>query len=339
MSGFARRVGDRVRRWFAANTEHVTVRFFPEPDAAPLVPGDGYVRLWLAEGFLAKAVSWGNHHFPALHGGVTLTFANQTTPFTRFTKPTATLAAPGAYLDYPMTSLLPFTGGTVEVEAALYRATVAGPLAAAVEVGNSLAALMGPPLSVAANIADKLSDGIAAVLGGQDEEPMLGLHHTLVAAGGGGQVLRPGHLVVVGAPPEQLPPDLRIEDGRLHGDAGLLTGFDYLVLRVECREQHDELRLPQLDELLRRATEEWLAGNEERFTELRTRAIADVVGGADLIHRDRFRLAKYVAARMDQAKELGAVPADTTGFDPLPVRYLPSAAEVADLTLADLLRH
>lgn len=338
MSGFARRLGDRVRQWFAANTEHVTLRFFPEPDAEPLVPDDGYVRLWLAEGFLAKAVTWGNHHFPALHGGVTLTFANQTTPFTRFTKPTATLTAPGAYLDYPMTSLLPYSGGTVEVEAALYRATQAGPLAAAVEVGSSLAALMGPPLSVAANIADKLSDGIDAVLGGQAEEPMLGLHHTLVAAGGGGQVLRPGHLVVVGAPPAKVPPDLRFEDGRLHGGAGLLTGFDYLVLRVECRDQHDELRLPHLDELLRRATEEWLAGHEDRFADLRTTAIADAVSGADLIPRDRFRLAKYVASQMDKIKEFGAAPSESYGFDPLPVKNLPSAEEVAHLTLADLLR-
>ena len=57
MIGFADKVGQRVKGWFTANAEHVTCQFFPQPGAEPLVPGDGYVRLWLTEGFLAKALS------------------------------------------------------------------------------------------------------------------------------------------------------------------------------------------------------------------------------------------------------------------------------------------
>ena len=321
-----------------ANAEHVTCQFFPQPGAEPLVPGDGYVRLWLTEGFLAKALSWGNKHFPALHGGVTLTFANQATPFTRFTKPTATLNAPGAYFEYQMTPLLPFAGGTVEVEAALYQATVAGPLAAAVEIGGSIASLIGPPLSVAASIADKISTGLDTVLGAQNEQPILGLHHTLISAGGGGQTLRAGHLVVVNGAPEKVPASLRVEEGRLCTDSGLLKDFDYLVLRVECRTSHDELRFPHLEQVCERAWNEWASGNEERFKEIRTQAIAEAVGSPDLIARDRFRIAKYVSEQIDKVKELGAVPEEDSGFDPIPGRLLPGPEEVADLTLDDLLR-
>lgn len=338
MAGFANLVGNRVKSWFSAEAEHVTVRFFPEPDAEPLVSGDGYLRLWLSEGFLATAVSWGNQHFPALHGGATLTFARQLTPFTRFTKPATPLTAPGAYLEYPMTTLLPFAGGTVEVEAALYQVSVAGPLAAAVEIGGRIASLIGPPLSIAATVADKISDGLDAVLSAQNEQPVLGLHHTLISAGGGGETLRPGHLVLVNAPPEAVPAGLRVEDNRLRTDRGLLTGFDYLVLRIECRAEHDELQLPHLGEILRRATEEWLSGHEDRFTQIRAQAITDAIGMPDLIDRDRFRVAKYVAMQIDKVKELGAVPEVEASFDSIRPNQLPSAAEVADLTMPELLR-
>ncbi len=336
MSGIARKVGERVKSWFTANSRQLTLRFHPEPDAEPLDPGEGYVRLWLAEGFLATSRTWGNDHFPALHGGVTLTFADRQTPFTRFTKPSAPLSA-GVYLNYPMTTLLPFVGGTVEVEAGLYRATVAGPLAAAVEIGGKLASLIGPPLSVAADIADKVSQGLGVVLDGHDEDPVLGLHHTLVSDGGGGQVLRSGSLVVINAQEHELPASLRVEDGRLRSDAGLLTGFDYLVLRVECRTEHDELRFPQLALLQQRATTEWLSGEETRFKQIRALAIAEAVGSPDLISRDRMRLAKYVADQIDLVKDLGAVPGEGGGFDPVPPHLLPGADEVSRLTLDDLL--
>ncbi|WP_037309763.1 hypothetical protein [Amycolatopsis orientalis] len=336
MSGNIRKVGDQVRSWFTTNAKQLTLRFYADDGAEPLDPGEGYVRLWLAEGFLATARSWGNDHFPALHGGVTLSFAGRATPFTRFTKPSAPLSA-GVYLDYPMTTLLPFVGGTVELEAGLYRATVAGPLAAAVEIGGKLASLIGPPLSMAADIADKISQGLGIVLDAQKEAPVLGLHHTLVSDGGGGQVLRSGSLVLINAQEHELPAGLRMENGRLRSDSGLLTGFDYLVLRVECRTEHDELRFPQLASLQQRAATEWLSGEVERFKQIRALAITEAVGSADLIARDRFRLAKYVADQIDLVKELGAVPQEDGGFDPVPARLLPDAEEVAKLTLDDLL--
>lgn len=338
MTGFAHLVGDRVRKWFDAQAEHVTVEFFEERDAQPLVPGAGYVRLWLAEGFLAKSVTWTNKHFPALYGGVTLSFAEQRTPFTRFTKPSGTFTAPGAYLDYQMTPLLPYNGGTLEVEAALYQASIQGPLAAAVSIAGSIASLVGPPLSMAATIADKVSDGMASVLNGQDQNPVLGLHRTLVAEGGGGLTLRSGHLVVVNAPRERIPGTLRMDGERLSAGGGQLTGFDYLILRIECRAERDELYFPQLQAMLSEATAAYLKGNEESFTEIRTRAIAEAVGSPDLTRQDSLRVARYVATQFEEIKRLGIVPTEEGGFDPIPANQLPGADEVADLTLADLLR-
>jgi hypothetical protein len=198
------RMWQRVRGWFDANASHVTVVFIPDPGAVPLPAYQGYLRLWLAEGFLAKSATWGNQHFPALHGGASLRFlGTEPTPFTTLTRPPGSWTVPGAQFDFPITPLLPFNGGTVEVEAALYQATVAGPLATAVGLIGNLASLMGPPLAVAAGIADKVSDGLDAILDAANDQPVLAVHWTMVAPGGSGHEVQPGHLVIVDVPPQQ----------------------------------------------------------------------------------------------------------------------------------------
>lgn len=65
---------NRVKAWFADEADHVTVEFFEEPGAEPLEPYRSYLRLWLAEGFLASSANWGSKLFPVLHGGVALDF-------------------------------------------------------------------------------------------------------------------------------------------------------------------------------------------------------------------------------------------------------------------------
>lgn len=123
-----------------------------------------------------------------------------------------------------MTALLPFSGGVVEVEAALYRASSGGPVETAVAIAGELASLIGPPLSTAAVVAEKVSAGLDAVLAKQGDDPVLGVHWSMSTQGGGGHVLRPGHLAVVNAAEHELPGPLRVVDGRLSGPDGLLTG-------------------------------------------------------------------------------------------------------------------
>ncbi|NUT97759.1 MAG: hypothetical protein HOY78_37655 [Saccharothrix sp.] len=329
-------ITDRVRGWFTANAEHITARFLPDPDGRPAVPGDGYVRLWLAEGFLAKRVSWGKEYFPTLHGGVTLTFqGSESTPFTRFTRPDAAQTAPGVYLDYPMTTLVPYAGGPVEVEAALYRASTGGPLETAVTIAGSLASLIGPPLSTAAVVAEKVSSGLDSVLA--DTDPVLGVHWTMGSEGGGGHVLRPGHLVVVNTPPGALSDSLRIVDGRLHGPDSQLTGFDYLVLRVECREQTDNWRFPDLERLRREARSAYHQGLTETYRQLRTQAVAMVLNSPDLTEVDALRVAKYVQDAIDQVAVLGVNAPDEDDLDPIPAHRLPHREDVETLSATDLL--
>lgn len=310
---FLRRTWNRVASWVEANAGHTTVRFVPDATGRPIHPHTGYVRLWLAEGFLARQRSWGVDRFPALHGGVSLSLlGGDRATFTSFGRAPEAWTAPGAQLDFPLTALLPFTGGVVEVEAALYEARTGGPLGTAVDVVSSLASLLGPPLSTAAVVAEKISDGLDVVLGASGAQPVLALHTAMVAPGGGGTAVRAGHVVVLAAPPRELRGEPVIHDGRLHLDDGsalsLPTGVDYLVVRVECREDRDDWRFPELDALIRAAGEAFLRGHRDAYADIRTDAIARAWNSADLTSVDRRRVALLVRDELDGLAELGVVP-------------------------------
>ena len=105
----------------------------------------------------------------------------QRATFTTFSLPPAAWSVPGRRVDLPITELLPFHGGTVEIEVALYEADVEGPLHTAIDVVSGLASLMGPPLATAATVAEKISDGLDTVVSGSGEQPVLAVPTTLVA--------------------------------------------------------------------------------------------------------------------------------------------------------------
>lgn len=332
---------DRITRWFNANAEHVTVEFIP--DGAPIIAYQGYLRLWLAEGFLAKAATWGNKHFPVLHGGAALTYLGGTTPFTTFDRAPGTWTSPGARLDFALTPLLPFNGGVVEVEAALYQASTTGPLVTALHIMGGLSVLLTPPLSIAAAVVDSVAKGLDAALG--TDQPELGVHWTMISPGGGGNSLRPGSLVVIDKPRAALPGTLSVGAAGLCLDNGTgpkqLSGVNYLVVRIECRRERDDWRFPELDALIRTAGEAYIKGYADQFEDVRTDAVARAWNSPDLTPADRKRVAKLVADEIDALRDLHAAPGPDRSIEKIAMQALPSRDDpaLANLTLRALLAH
>jgi hypothetical protein len=320
----------RVAEWFRAQAGHMHLEFIPEPGSVPLLPREGYIRVWLAEGFLAQRRSWGNDHYPALHGGVTLNFLGaEPVSFTTVTAPS--WSVPGVHLDQQVSPLVPYHGGVVTVEAALYRVSRKGPLGAAVQVLGAFAGLIGPPLATAATIAGKMAQGLDAVLEATGDQPELGVHWSMVAPGGAGRPVRAGHLAVLDAPMPRGP--LTVENGRLRA-GGEPPDVDYLLLRIECRQERDDPITPELDALMRRAAEEGLRGNLDSMRAFRKEAIIRAWNSTDLVPKDGRRVAKLIAAELDDARALGIVPSGELRSR-LPDRDDPA---LKSLSLDDLLR-
>src|SRR6266516_5148170 len=75
-----------VRGWFEKNAQAHVLASLEQGDA--LTPYQSYLRVWLAEMFLAKRVQWLRERFPAVHAEVRLPFAGQAAvSFTRVVRP------------------------------------------------------------------------------------------------------------------------------------------------------------------------------------------------------------------------------------------------------------
>lgn len=288
-----------IQNWFATH-DGVTAAFLPDEEETGIYAQQGYLRLWLTEAVFERS---SKDRVLAFHAGITLAFGgDEDAEFTRLTRLSDRTAGSGTASDLPVTPLIPFQGGPVRVQAAMYRTPGGGALAGAAEVADALTAVPDAPLSWAAATSARLSVGLERLLAGAAGETVLAGHWGDEEPGLGGRMLQSGHLVIVNAPPGQVPA-VRIADGRLRAGGTAnpvpLSAADYMVLRLECRTERDDWRFPQLDALIRTAAEAALNGYKDTYQSLRVQAIASAWNSADLTPTDRRRVARLVADEID----------------------------------------
>jgi hypothetical protein len=330
---------DTVRRQVAAQADHLHMKFFPQEQGVLMTPDDSYVCVWLSELFLAREVAWGAERSPAVHASVRLRFGgvSQKT-FVTLVQPPATTGH-GVFQDYRLTELLPYRGHAIEFQASLFEILGKNNLGTAIDILTSFASLVTPPVSAALTVANLVASGVEKIIEANAEDPVLCLQATLAAPGAGlSNELRPGWLAVIHATEAELPAaELDIQDGRLCRNGKRLTGFDYMVLRIEGRKERDDWRTPDLDEAIGQAARAKDLGLDSEYERQRANALSTIYLSADLTPPQRRQVAQMVK------EELGEVQPGAVGAGQLTVasivdrRGLPSRESVQQLTLADLL--
>ena len=313
-----RSLWDHVRSWWTDNAAHHVYAAIPKEqtdedyDDLPLEPGGSYFRLWLSEMFLTRRVAWGKEWFPAVHGEVRLQFGGQGASFSRVAQPPQDQLGEGVRLDYRLTELLPYNGGVVEIETALLGLPGADYLGTAIGVLQQFSSLISPPLGPAIALAQTLASGTRDLLSATKGQVHLGFHQELVSAGAGGAFLRPGYLAVILAEPAQISPDrLFVRDSRLlyrpapGQEPRHLTGYDYMLLRVEGRKERDDWRLRNIQEPLTTAGQALLESppNTAKADAYRAVALAAAWQSADLAQLDRRRVVEAIKAELAQLAE------------------------------------
>lgn len=329
----------RIRRRFDAEAGHLHRLFFPQEDGPEMVPDDSYLRVWLSELFLAKEVAWGSERIPAVQASVRMRYGGLSP------KTFATLVQPqvragrGVFEDFQLTELLPYRGQSVELQAGLYAIVTKNNLGTAIDIVTSFASLVTPPVSAVLAVIDKVADGIEKVIEANAADPLLCLLGTLAAPGGGlTNELRPGWLAVVRATEAQLPrAELHLADGRLCRNGTRLTGFDYLVLRIEGRKERDDWRTPDLDRAIGEAAYAKDLGRAEEYQRALSDALSKIWFSADLTTVQRRQLAAAVKEELGAAEPGAVAPGELTAEAIVTRRGLPSRREIQHLTLRDLL--
>lgn len=327
----------RVRGQVTEDAGHLHSEFFPQDDGVVMTPDDSYLRLWLSELFLARQTSWARDRSPAVRAEIGLALdGREPKTFTRLVRPDVT-AAHGVFEDFDLTGLLPYGGGTVRVKAELHQILRKNHLATAIDVVTAFSSLL-TPLSAALAVADKVTAGINTIIEANAQDPVLSVERTQVAPGGGGaNDLRPGYLAVVRATEDELPvTELSIEGGKLCRNGVRLTGFDYLVLRVEGRTERDDWRIPDLDAAIKDALVAKAMSRSDEYERSRVTAVTMALSSASLTPPDRKRVAKAVQEELDAAVPGAAAEGDLT-LAGVAARGLPSRDSVEYLSLTDLL--
>jgi hypothetical protein len=338
------RLWDWVRGWAVQNAAHYVYTPVPRQpadpeDGAPLAPQASYLRIWLSEMYLGRSRAWGKAWFPAVHAEIQLRFGDlEAATFSRVIRPPEATLAKGVRLNYPLTELLPYNGGVVEVEAALLALQGSDYLAAAIGILQGFSSLVVPPLGQALGVAAKVSSGARDLLGGADGQVHLGFHDAFVS-GGGGHLLAPGYLAVVLATAEQVRPErLSVIDGQLRytapGDnqAKPLEGHDYLLFRIEGRTERDDWRLRTIDEPLHQAIVALSQGESSKAQAYRMVALAAAWQSPDLAARDRRRVVSAIKEELGQIENegFGATGQEARSLDAIMAsRAMPTARAAA----------
>ena len=121
--------------------------------------------------------------------------------------------------------------------------------------------MVSVPLGQAVDVAQAVNKGIDDLIEAADGRVHLSLHQALVSGTNATNTLREGFLAVVLATEEQVDPaKLSVKENRLLYDGAPLTGYDYMLLQVESREERDDWQLSYIDDLMDKITDAYAFG-------------------------------------------------------------------------------
>lgn len=295
---------DRIKSWKTQNAQQLVYVRIPAdrtdaPGGAPIKANGGYLRLWLSDMLLSRSRAWFTEWHPCVQTAVRLDFGGKkAAAVTHVASPPRDALSPGVFVGYPVTGLLPFAGGVVEVEAALLALKGESYLATALGILESFSSLLTGPLCEALGVAEKVATGLDKLVGATDGQVHLGLHDAFGSAGGP-SALAPGYLAVVNATPQQLDGSrLGVANKRLvvaaDGGWAPLQGYDYMLYYVEGRVERDDWRLPAIQGPLDQALEAIVLGDGPKADAHKKAALIAALTCKELTPLDRQRVARAV---------------------------------------------
>jgi hypothetical protein len=302
--------------------------------AVTMEAGKHYFRLWLSEMYLKNDTEWFQKWYPAAHSLIGFQFGSQSVEIPHIAGSLnlkdfkANNLEKVLRLNYPMTTLMPFNGGVVELTAGLLAMKGENMLNSFIKVmGDFANLLVVPQLSSALAIAGPVASGIQTLLGGAEDGRLeLGMHQAYTGAGGGGSNdFKSGYMLVIAGEETQDPADKSklmrnkfwvLGDQLRYGDnaAGSvpLQGFTYMLFRIEGRTERDDwANLSSLAGPFNDAVKALSEGDQQKAESLLRTAIVTALQSADLTRADRTRVVKAMRDAYDEAKNqmgLGAAP-------------------------------
>ena len=303
------------------------VKYNPRPIAA----GSGYFRVWAVEIRINKD-TWLVTHYPVLHSVVGFDYAGKRIELTRVTSlESLKTSTKGNFemgkvvaLNFLLTDLVPFSGGTVEISAGLLAMKEKDRIQEAIKIVTDFSSLLAvPQLAAALSIVQPLANNVEHLVGFGDNQFRLGYHNTFTSAqGGGSNDLRPQYIAIIAPRPDdqvlRTGVDHWVDKDHLYyidpdPEAPNKTRdipCDYILLRLEVRRSRytEWNNLTDLNESFMEA-KRWLPKDREKADEQLSILISKVLTSPDIAENDRTKIVETVRDKYnDYVKVLNARP-------------------------------
>ena len=218
-------------------------------------------------------------------------------------------------MNHTLTDLVPYSGGIVDLEAALFALQGNDYAATAAKVLQEFSGLIAAPLGQVLDLASKLTISTRDLLNAAQGNVHLGFHQTFTAS-----TIRPGYHAVI------LAPAGKIKDGQLSVKRDQLywvtegrtqpkafEDYDYMLFFLEGAAARDDILLKNIAEPLQEALSALYLGQEKAAEGYKMVALATAARSPDLTPPDRRRVVQSIKDIYAQAQSggLGAV-ADRT---------------------------
>jgi hypothetical protein len=289
-------------------------------DATKIVfqEGQQYFRLRLAEMFLKDDRKLFRRMVPVVSSLVGIQFGSDASrQLPNVAGPTALQLSEaslgrGVQLNYALTNLVPYRGGTVSISAALLSCVSKDYLSDFLSLANQVAGLLTiGQLSAALQVAGSVMTALQDLLDSGDKEVRLVYHNSYGGADElGGVSLTSGYFAVIGAETGQLDTaKLYVRNSRLcYGNDALtaqpLTGYDYMLFSVEAAFARDDFRyFTEYNRLLYAAIEKGMTDRTEGDAVIRAGMLA-IFQSDDLTYVDKTRVAAALKAEYEDRLSL-----------------------------------
>lgn len=303
-----------------------------------------YFRLWLSEIYLSYDRKWFQTYYPTTSSLVRCSFDGKTIEIPslsgEFTLSQVNVKdlTHALRLNYALTSLIPLSGDTVELQAVLLAMPGENYLTSFINVMSDFSKLLTvPQLSSAIQITETLAGGINQLLSSNNTGALLGLHQTFTDKDGPNP-LKSGYILVPLTSEDRIRPEqLFVVNGRLRAGTDLshntaVTDYSYMLFHVEVRDKRENWNAFQniytpLQEAIK-ALRKGKKAQEDAEAYLHT-AIGEALLSPDLVLYDRNTVAMKVQACYEEARKnlgLGAISIIPTSLDEIMSLVVPETA-------------
>ena len=289
---------------------------FEKPEMDPLEVYGSYFRITLCQMFLPKAREWFTKLYPAAHASVRMQYADYDAVELMYVTPVPKQAdlSRGIQLNYTVTNLIPWNGGTLEIAAGLLSMQGPDQLKGALDVLGSFSSLVAAPVSQAITVAGKIADVAQQFIVGKSDAVEFTFHQTYSDVSTG-NVLRPGYYAAILATDADLKgKKLTVVADQLQANSKDFTDFAYLLFRIDGVKERSDWRMKNIQNNINRARDSYRKRDVPNGDGFRGAALAAVDESPELSYVDKNRIEELILKELEPLRKIGLGAAGS--FDP-----------------------